>query len=130
MQDRMHLDCVFSILGDDVCLMLKEMIGEDSPTKRLVDEFTQDVVAGTWSLSRERVEFATYMRDNGFSIIEIDGADQLVRTFAPPFIGGRLGWGGGEGGLKNKSPCKWVSIKLGGMCIGHHHLLLGDTFIV
>lgn len=74
----MHLDCVFSILGDDVCLMLKEMMGQGSPTKRLVDEFTQDVVTGSWSLSRERVEFAAYMRDNGFHIIEIEGADQLV----------------------------------------------------
>lgn len=32
-QDRMHLDCVFSILGDDVCLMLDEMMGEESPTR-------------------------------------------------------------------------------------------------
>ena len=32
-QDRMHLDCVFSLLGDDVCLMLDEMMGEDSPTR-------------------------------------------------------------------------------------------------
>ena len=80
MQDRMHLDCVFSILGDDCCLMLKEMMGQASPTCRLVDEFTQDVVSNTWTLSRERVEFASYMRDNGFHIIEIEGADQLVRA--------------------------------------------------
>ena len=32
-QDRMHLDCVFSLLGDDVCLMLDEMMGEGSPTR-------------------------------------------------------------------------------------------------
>lgn len=37
----MHLDCVFSILGDDVCLMMDEMMGKDSPTRRLVDEWTQ-----------------------------------------------------------------------------------------
>ena len=30
----MHLDCVFSILSESVCIMLEEMIGEDSPTKR------------------------------------------------------------------------------------------------
>ena len=42
LQDRMHLDCVFSILGDDCCLMMEEMMGEDSPTKRLVDEWTRD----------------------------------------------------------------------------------------
>ncbi len=40
----MHLDCVFSILGDDVCLMMDEMMGADSPTRRLVDEWTQDKV--------------------------------------------------------------------------------------
>ena len=34
LQDRMHLDCVFSILSESVCIMLEEMIGEDSPTKR------------------------------------------------------------------------------------------------
>ena len=37
----MHLDCVFSILGDDCCLMLDEMMGADSPTRRLVDEWTR-----------------------------------------------------------------------------------------
>ena len=31
----MHLDAVFSILGDDICLMLEEMMGEDSKTKPL-----------------------------------------------------------------------------------------------
>lgn len=41
MQDRMHLDCVFSIIGDDVCIMMDEMMGEDSPTRRLVDEWVQ-----------------------------------------------------------------------------------------
>ena len=38
----MHLDCVFSILGDRCCLMLEEMIGEGSKTARCVDEYTRD----------------------------------------------------------------------------------------
>ena len=42
LQDRMHLDCVFSILGDRCCLMLEEMIGEESRTARFVDEYTRD----------------------------------------------------------------------------------------
>lgn len=41
LQDRMHLDCVFSIIGDDVCIMMDEMMGEESPTRRLVDEWVQ-----------------------------------------------------------------------------------------
>ena len=27
MQDRIHLDCVFGILGDDVCLMMEQLSG-------------------------------------------------------------------------------------------------------
>ena len=34
-QDRMHLDCVFNILGRKVCLMFEGVIGNDSPIKRL-----------------------------------------------------------------------------------------------
>jgi arginine deiminase len=37
----MHLDCVFSIIGDDVCIMMDEMMGETSPTRRLVDEWVR-----------------------------------------------------------------------------------------
>jgi len=33
-QDRMHLDCVFSILGRDLCLMYEPMMGDNSPIKR------------------------------------------------------------------------------------------------
>ena len=40
-QDRMHLDCVFSILGRDVCLMYEPMMGEASPVRRIVDEYVQ-----------------------------------------------------------------------------------------
>ena len=55
-QDRMHLDCVFSIVSDNVCLMLKEMIGEGSPTRRLVDEYTKGP-DGKYAESRQGVEF-------------------------------------------------------------------------
>lgn len=78
----MHLDCVFSILGDDICLMLEEMIGEKSKTKRLVDEYTRDAATGTYSLSRENVEFSQYLRENGYHIIPIKAEHQLVRPDA------------------------------------------------
>ncbi len=38
----MHLDCVFSVLGEKVCIMLQTIIGEDSPSRRLVDEYVVD----------------------------------------------------------------------------------------
>ena len=77
-QDRMHLDCVFSILGDDCCIMLEEMIGADSKTRRLVDEYTKDPVTKKYSLSRENVEFSGYMKDNGYHVIKIKPEHQLV----------------------------------------------------
>jgi len=83
-QDRMHLDCVFSILGDDVCLMLEEMMGEDSPTRRLVDEYSRPEPGKPYALSRQGVEFADYMRDNGYHIIPVVGADPQARAPPPP----------------------------------------------
>ncbi|CAL8463141.1 g2675 [Coccomyxa elongata] len=76
-QDRMHLDCVFSILGDDCCLMLDEMMGEDSATRRLVDEWTRTPDGG-YELTRQGVEFSEYMRGEGYHIIPIKAADQLL----------------------------------------------------
>ena len=45
-QDRMHLDCVFSILGDKCCIMLEEMLGAESKTRRLVDEYSRHPTTG------------------------------------------------------------------------------------
>ncbi|DBB16407.1 TPA: hypothetical protein ACH3X3_014694 [Trebouxia sp. C0006] len=45
-QDRMHLDCVFSILGDKCCIMLEEMLGAESKTRRLVDEYSRHPSTG------------------------------------------------------------------------------------
>lgn len=75
-QDRMHLDCVFSIVSDNVCIMLEEMMGEGSPTRRLVDEYTKGS-DGSYGLSRQGVEFSQYMRDNGYHIIPIKPHHQL-----------------------------------------------------
>ena len=77
-QDRMHLDCVFSILGDNVCLMMEEMMGEDSPTKRLVDEWSRDEATGGYNLTRQNVEFSEFMQGEGYKIVPIKAEHQLV----------------------------------------------------
>ena len=51
-QDRMHLDCVFSILGDDCCIMLEDIMGDGSPTRRLVDEYMRDPATHKYKLAR------------------------------------------------------------------------------
>mmetsp|Transcript_8311 Transcript_8311/g.17872 ORF Transcript_8311/g.17872 Transcript_8311/m.17872 type:complete len:471 (+) Transcript_8311:46-1458(+) len=76
-QERMHLDTVFNILDVDCCLMLEDMMGAQSPTRRLVDEYTRDSSSSQYRLSREGIEFSEYVRGQGFKIIPISGADQL-----------------------------------------------------
>jgi len=75
-QDRMHLDCVFAILSDKCCLMLDEMMGENAPTKRLVDEYTKGK-DGKYHQTKSDVEFSRYMIDEGYHIIPISGKHQL-----------------------------------------------------
>ncbi|PXF43088.1 Arginine deiminase [Gracilariopsis chorda] len=88
-QERMHLDTVFNILGDDCCIMLEEMMGADSRTKRVVDEYivcqSADSESGSDSskrigryiLRRQDVEFSSFMRENGFTIIPVTDEEQL-----------------------------------------------------
>ena len=78
-QDRMHLDCVFAILSDNVCIMLDEMMGDASPTRRLVDEYAKGP-DGKYALARQGIEFSQYMLDNGYHIIPIKAKHQLVRA--------------------------------------------------
>jgi len=47
----MHLDCVFSIVSDDCCIMHEGIMGEDSPLKRLVDVYVRDAKSGKYSLT-------------------------------------------------------------------------------
>eukprot|EP00899_Mesostigma_viride_P029157 jgi/Mesvir1/9426/Mv02169-RA.1 len=75
-QDRMHLDCVFSILSEDCVLMLEDMMGADSPKRRMVDEYTVNR-KGIYVRTKEDVEFSQYMRDNGYNIIPIPPQFQL-----------------------------------------------------
>lgn len=76
-QDRMHLDCVFSVLSDSCCIMLENIMGEASPTRRLVDEYTRDQDTGKYKLTREGVEFSAFIRGEGYAIIPISHEHQL-----------------------------------------------------
>lgn len=75
----MHLDCVFSIISDDCCIMMDEMMGEASPTRRLVDEWVREPATGKYVRRQEGVEFTQYVRAEGWHIIPIKAVDQLVR---------------------------------------------------
>lgn len=89
-QERMHLDTVFSIIGHDCCIMLEDMIGTNSSTKRLVDEYVlvdddnnddkdeqKKNQVGRYRLVNEDIEFSKYVEDHGYHIIPVKGGDQL-----------------------------------------------------
>jgi arginine deiminase len=38
-QARMHLDCIFNVLGKDVVVLAEDVIGDDKPMRRLVTEY-------------------------------------------------------------------------------------------
>jgi N-dimethylarginine dimethylaminohydrolase len=52
-------------------------MGDASPTRRLVDEYARDGPGSPYRLVREGVEFASYMRGEGYDIIPISGEHQL-----------------------------------------------------
>ena len=106
-QARMHLDTLFNIVGDDVCLLAADVIGEHSPLRRTVDEYERvDLVDDRslhsengdsvtpptpeeidtdvpvtpltrYVLRRSGVEFSKYLADNGFHIEPISREHQL-----------------------------------------------------
>lgn len=76
-QDRMHLDCIFSITGYDSSIMLKDVMSIESPKRRLVDEYVRDPMTRRYTLASENNEFSTYVQSKGFNIIPITCQDQL-----------------------------------------------------
>jgi len=76
-QDRMHLDCVFNILGYDCCVVLDTIIGETSMQRRLVTEYTRSQ-NGEYRVTQFDVEFSKYLKDRGFNIIPIPAEYQLA----------------------------------------------------
>eukprot|EP00798_Chlamydomonas_sp_ICE-L_P011345 gene11345-18966_t len=66
-QERLHLDSVFNVLSDTCCVMLETMIGEDSPMRRTVDEYTKDPATGEYQLTNE-----------GYSILPLKAGPQAA----------------------------------------------------
>ena len=97
-QDRMHLDCVFNILGRTCCILAEDVIGTDKPFRRIVDEYVRvddddnngrpgpggkrDGGGGGGGLryvktNRSGMEFSEYLKSEGYNIIPISREMQL-----------------------------------------------------
>ena len=76
-QDRMHLDCVFSIVHDDCVLLLEDIIGPGAPGRRLVAEFVRGENGQYRPVDGPEVEFSEFLQRNGYNIIKVSPQQQL-----------------------------------------------------
>ena len=77
-QDRMHLDCVFNIIGRRTALMFAGMMGEQPPLRRNVDEYARASDTEPYRAVRRDVEFAAYVAEQGFEVIPLEEEHQLA----------------------------------------------------
>lgn len=79
-QQRMHLDTVFNVCSHNCVVMLDTMIGEQSPIRRLVTEYTQVINEQTgkkeYIVTRKDVELSRYVQEEGYHIIPITQEQQ------------------------------------------------------
>jgi hypothetical protein len=75
-QARMHLDTVFNVVSDHLCLMLESIMGRENPRRRLVSEYVKNE-NGEWVVGDHQVEFSEFVRAEGFDIIAIPEEEQL-----------------------------------------------------
>jgi len=80
-QTRMHLDCIFNIVSDNVVLLAEDVIGEASPLRRLVDEYVRvegwEGEGPRYALARAGVEFSRFLAEEGYHIVPISRQHQL-----------------------------------------------------
>jgi len=75
-QQRMHLDTVCNIIDEKVMLILEDICGEESPMKRLVDEYVRDPITGKYSLNRHDIEYSKYLIEEGFDLVYASDQNQ------------------------------------------------------
>jgi arginine deiminase len=73
-QQRMHLDTIFNVCGDNVCTLLDSVIG-DSKIRRLVTEYTQDAT-GKYQVTQKDIEFSNYLKKEGYHVIPVTNTQQ------------------------------------------------------
>ncbi|KAL9642397.1 hypothetical protein ABK040_014240 [Willaertia magna] len=76
-QQRMHLDTVFNICSHNCCVMLETIIGNESPIRRIVTEYTKnEQLNGKYEVSKFNVEFSEYIKQEGYHIIPLTERQQ------------------------------------------------------
>ncbi|EFC47000.1 predicted protein [Naegleria gruberi] len=88
-QQRMHLDTFFNICSHNCCVMLETVMGENSPLRRLVTEYTKNE-QGKYEVTRFNVEFSKYIKEEGYHIISVTEKQQEMYGINFLNIGGGI----------------------------------------
>lgn len=77
-QERMHLDCVFNVIGKNCVVLAEDTIGTDKPFRRIVDEYARAEPGAPYKkTARSGMEFSEYLKSEGYNIIPISREMQL-----------------------------------------------------
>eukprot|EP01104_Vermistella_antarctica_P009900 TRINITY_DN259_c0_g3_i1.p1 TRINITY_DN259_c0_g3~~TRINITY_DN259_c0_g3_i1.p1 ORF type:complete len:898 (-),score=192.82 TRINITY_DN259_c0_g3_i1:121-2739(-) len=71
---RLHLGRCMCILQEDLIAVNDQVMGPDSPRKRLVDEYCRDA-HGKYQLVRRNVELSLYLNQQGFTVVALPSTD-------------------------------------------------------
>ena len=77
-QDRMHLDTVLNIVDERRVVALEDILGPESPKRRLVQRYSRDPMGGQYSKNGTEVELSVFLRQEGFQVIPATNAQQLA----------------------------------------------------
>jgi arginine deiminase len=83
-QDRMHLDCVFSIVGRRCCVLFDGIVQKDPSLRRTVDMYKRSTDNSSRSFgsyvfveAESNVEFVDFLKSNDFQVIPLSADEQL-----------------------------------------------------
>eukprot|EP00792_Barthelona_sp_PAP020_P006247 TRINITY_DN2944_c0_g1_i3.p1 TRINITY_DN2944_c0_g1~~TRINITY_DN2944_c0_g1_i3.p1 ORF type:complete len:420 (+),score=106.81 TRINITY_DN2944_c0_g1_i3:31-1260(+) len=74
-QDRLHLDCVFNTINENLCLLHEDLIPDDSTIRREVDLYEKK--DDKYELIEKDIHFARYLESLGLEIIPVPSDWQL-----------------------------------------------------
>eukprot|EP00667_Euglena_gracilis_P009138 EG_transcript_9270 len=74
-QDRMHLDTVFNVVDSKRVLVLEDILGLQSPKRRLVDVYFR--AGGRYARNTTGVEFGQFLREEGWRVVTVTNEQQL-----------------------------------------------------
>jgi N-dimethylarginine dimethylaminohydrolase len=73
---RIHLDCIFHIIGDKKCVVWEKLLEKEDMDTRYIDEYRFSEKYNTWTMYRKGIHMKEYLEQEGFECISITTKSQ------------------------------------------------------